>query len=202
MNSFKRGLLAMGSAIALMTGAAPAFAYTNTAYINQPGNDNTAYQNQSGYAGNNAVIKQDGTSGSASQVQQRTASNFYSNNYASIVQSGFANSASQNQVGAANTASILQGGAHNTASQSQSGFFYGSGGYLNLAVIEQGAAGYYSSFNTAHQLQYGRGNYGRIYQNGGNGNYAWQRQCCLYNQSIAIQSGSYNTARQINNMPT
>ena len=41
MMSFKRHLMAMGSAIALMTGAAPAFAYSNKAYINQPGSYNS-----------------------------------------------------------------------------------------------------------------------------------------------------------------
>jgi hypothetical protein len=44
MNSFKSHLLAMASAIALMTGAAPAFAYSNKAYIDQSGSYTTAYQ--------------------------------------------------------------------------------------------------------------------------------------------------------------
>ena len=48
MNSFKRHLMAMGSVIALMTGAAPAFAYSNKAYISQPGNYNNATQDQQG----------------------------------------------------------------------------------------------------------------------------------------------------------
>jgi hypothetical protein len=76
MNSFKSHLLAMASAIALMTGAAPAFAYSNKAYINQSGSYNTAYQYQGGGNGNVATTTQDGhfrrcESGSVWQFQQR-----------------------------------------------------------------------------------------------------------------------------------
>jgi len=106
MISFKRHLLAMGSAIALMASAAPAFAYTNTAYISQPGSYNTAYQYQGGGNGNLAITNQYGNYGSASQIQNGN------NNYANINQSGLANIASQTQIGTGNAAFIIQGGSY------------------------------------------------------------------------------------------
>ena len=46
--SFKHHLFAMGSVIALMTGAAPAFAYNNKAYIAQPGSVKLRYPGSAG----------------------------------------------------------------------------------------------------------------------------------------------------------
>ena len=68
MMSFKRHLFAMGSVIALMTGAAPAFAYNNKAYISQPGSGNYASQDQTGND-NLAVMNQSGSVGTSVQTQ-------------------------------------------------------------------------------------------------------------------------------------
>jgi hypothetical protein len=71
MMSFKRHLFAMGSVIALMTGAAPAFAYNNKAYISQPGDGNYASQDQTGQD-NLAHVPGVETSGTSVRPRRRT----------------------------------------------------------------------------------------------------------------------------------
>ena len=83
MMSFRRHLMAMGSAIALMTGAAPALAYNNKAYISQPGDYNNATQDQQGHD-NSAYVTQSGNNGTS--VRNQAAYSF--NNTETGTQSG------------------------------------------------------------------------------------------------------------------
>jgi len=120
MMSFKRHLMAMGSAIALMTGAAPAFAYNNRAYISQPGNYNNATQDQTG-DGNYASMTQSGNEGTSHQTQDP------SNNTAIGIQTGpEGNDLTQTQIGNGNYAHSYQNNpgpseSHNYAVQLQIG---------------------------------------------------------------------------------
>ena len=104
MKSFKRHLMAMGSVMALMTGAAPAFAYNNKAYISQPGNDNNASQDQQG-SNNSASVTQSGDNGTSVQTQAA----YSSFNTETGMQSGPGpNYLSQTQSGNGNSASVTQ----------------------------------------------------------------------------------------------